>query len=128
MKNFFCTKIENEKIHPLIRTSINLNKQKYQLTNTMNQNTKFNLNKFTFKKIFIKNLKAFNLYNQNLNNYLEKYSNLDLIKQIKSETKIETEQENNLNTRISNYLNKIDKILQLKTKNNNSLLYIKKKY
>src|SRR5215204_3553842 len=99
MNNTFCTKIENEKINPLIRTSITLNEQKY--LKNINKNTKFNLNKITLKKIFHINSKAFILYKQNFKNYLEKHRNLDLIKQLKKPV---VSEEKYFNIRISNYI------------------------
>jgi hypothetical protein len=134
MYSLYSTKIENKKINPVVRSSIALNQENSQITNSINQNTKFNLNKFSLKKQININLKAFNLYNQNFNNYLEKHNNLDLITQFKKDSNLDLikeikipGKEQDLDIRILNYFNKIDQILQLKTNslyNNKIILFI----
>src|SRR5688572_14769398 len=85
---FSGTKIANKK-NPIVKSSISFNQENSQITDNLNQNTKFNLNKFILKKQNNINLTAFNSLNQNFNNYLENYNNLDLIKQFKKDSNLE---------------------------------------
>ena len=97
---------------PLFRTPLTLKNINNQKNNNLNiKNT--NLNKLSLYNILDLYLKAFTLYNNNFNNYLNNNNNLDLI--------LEKKNVNNLNLKISNYfyiLNRIFLQFQL-----NSLLY-----
>ena len=99
-------------IIPLFRTPLTLKNINNQKNNNLNiKNT--NLNKLSLYNILDLYLKAFTLYNNNFNNYLNNNNNLDLI--------LEKKNVNNLNLKISNYfyiLNRIFLQFQL-----NSLLY-----
>ena len=102
----------NIEIIPLFRTPLTLKNVNDQNKNNLNiKNT--NLNKLSLNKILNLYIKAFSLYNNNFDTYLNKHNNLDLILQKKNE--------NNLDLKISNFyyiLNRIFLQFQL-----NSLLY-----
>ena len=100
-------------IIPLFRTPLTLKNINNSLTPQNGATINTNLNKLSLNNILDLYLKAFTLYNNNFNNYLNSYNNLDLI--------LEKKNVNNLNLKISNYfyiLNRIFLQFQL-----NSLLY-----
>ncbi len=109
-----CSALTRE-IIPLFRTPLTLKNINNSLTpqNGKTATINTNLNKLSLNNILDLYLKAFTLYNNNFNNYLNSYNNLDLI--------LEKKNVNNLNLKISNYfyiLNRIFLQFQL-----NSLLY-----